>query len=80
MTKPKVQIVKKRFNRKGNLMVEEKYGKDASCDPCIQTSSRCREEKEASPQERLNSALSRIKHLPGSCTIPEWVQRWALGD
>ena len=61
-------------------MAEEKNEKDASCDTCIQTSSRNQEEKEAYPQERLRSRLSRIKHRPGSCTIPEWVQRWALGD
>jgi len=61
-------------------MAEEKNEKDASCDTCNQTSSRNQEEKEAYPQERLRSRLSRIKHRPGSCTIPEWVQRWALGD
>ena len=61
-------------------MAEEKNEKDASGDTCIQTSSHNQEEKEAYPLERLSSALSRIKHRPGSCTIPEWLQRWALGD
>jgi hypothetical protein len=61
-------------------MAEGKNEKDTSCDTCNQTSSRNQEEKEAYAQERLMSALSRIKHRLGSCTIPEWVQRWALGD
>jgi hypothetical protein len=61
-------------------VAEEKNEKDASCDTCNQTSSCNQEEKEACTQERLKSALSRIKYLPGSCTIPEWIQRWALGD
>ena len=61
-------------------MAEEKNEKDASSDTCIQTGSRNQEEKEAYPVEGLNFALFRVKHRPGSCTIPEWVQRWALGD
>jgi hypothetical protein len=28
----------------------------------------------------LKFRLSRLKHRPGRCTIPEWMERWALGD
>jgi hypothetical protein len=80
MTRSKFKSLKERSNRKKNLMAEEKNEKDSSCDTCSQTSSCNQEEKEAYPQERLKSALSRIKHRPGSCTIPDWIQRWALGD
>ena len=61
-------------------MAEETNEKDASCDICIQPGSRNQEEKEAYPVDGLNSALSRLKHPPGSCPIPEWMERWALGD
>ena len=61
-------------------MAEEKNEKDASCDTSNQTSSCNQKEKEAYSLERLESRLSRIKNRAGSCTIPEWVQRWALGD
>ena len=61
-------------------MAEEKNEKDASCDTCIQTSSHNQEEKEAYAQERLGPRLSLIKHRFGCRIIPEWIERWALGD
>ena len=60
-------------------MAEEKCEKDATCGTCNQSSSCSQQEKEAHTQERLKSKLSRIKDRLGSCTIPEWIQRWALG-
>jgi len=61
-------------------MAAKKNEKDASCDTCSQTSSRNQEEKEAYPQERLGSRPSLIKHRLGCRIIPEWIERWALGD
>jgi len=81
MAKPRVQIIKERFHRKKNLMAEEKNEKDASCDTCNQTGSCTQEKKEeAYFQERLKPTLLRLKHRPGYCAIPEWMERWALGD
>ena len=59
-------------------MAVGKDEKDASCDTSNRRNSCNQEEREA--QERLRSRPSRIKHQPKSCTIPEWIQRWALGD
>jgi len=61
-------------------MAEEKNEKDASCDTCNQTGSCTQEEREGYLQERLKSTLSRLKHRPGNYAIPEWMERWALGD
>jgi hypothetical protein len=61
-------------------MAEEKKEKDANCDTSNQTGSCTREEKEVFPQETLEPARNRLRHRPGRCTIPEWMERWALGD
>jgi len=61
-------------------MAEGKCEKDATCDTCNQSSPIAPEEKESQAQGNLNSRLSQIKHHPRSCTIPEWIQRWALGS
>jgi len=64
-----------------NLMAEEKNEKDATCENCNQTGSGNQEEKEeAYFQERLKPTLLRLNHRPGYCAIPEWMERWALGD
>jgi hypothetical protein len=80
MTKSKGQIVKRRCNRKKNLMAEEKNEKDASCDTCNQASSCTQEEKETQVQETQKSIFPHNKHRLGSRMIPEWMERWALGD
>ena len=61
-------------------MTEEKNGGNAGCDRSNRTSSCNPEEEETHSQERLMSASSRIKLQPKSCTVPEWIQRWALGE
>ena len=61
-------------------MAEEKCEKDATCATCNQSSSIVQQKKESQAQGSLNSRLSLIKHRLGSYTIPEWIQRWALGD
>jgi hypothetical protein len=66
------------FGEGGTLMAEEKKEKDASCDTCNQSNSCNPQEKHAHAQERLKSKLTHIKQ-PRNCTIPEWIQRWALG-
>jgi len=59
-------------------MAVEKDEKDVSCDTRNRRNSCNREKRET--QKRLRLRPSRIKHQPKSCTIPEWIQRWALGD
>ena len=61
-------------------MVEEKNEKDASCDTCNQTGSCNQEEKETDAQGTPGSKFPRNKHRLGSRLIPEWIERWALGD
>jgi hypothetical protein len=61
-------------------MAEEKNEKDAGGNTCNQAKSHNQEQKEACPQERMKSVRSRLDHRPGYCTIPEWMERWALGD
>jgi hypothetical protein len=61
-------------------MAKEKNEKGASCDTCNQGSSCNQEEKEAYGQESLKSVRFLPEHRPGYCTIPEWMERWALGD
>ena len=61
-------------------MAEEKNEKDAGCENCNQTSSGNQEENESHVEETLKSKLRHIKHRLGSCTIPEWMEHWALGD
>jgi len=60
-------------------VAKEKCEKDLTCETCDQTSSCSLQAKEVHAQERLESKLSHIEHWLGSCTIPEWIQRWALG-
>ena len=59
-------------------MLVGKDEKDANCDTNSRRNSCNQEEREA--QERLRSRPSRIEHQLKSCIIPEWIQRWALGD
>jgi len=61
-------------------MAKEKREKDATCDNCNQTSSGNQEENEIHVQETPKSKLPHIKHRLGSRIIPEWIERWALGD
>jgi hypothetical protein len=61
-------------------MSEEKNEKDATCDTCSQTSSSNHEEKETHFRETPKSKLPHIKYRLGSRIIPEWIERWALGD
>jgi hypothetical protein len=61
-------------------MAEEKKEKDEIYDTCNQTSSCDQEAKETYSQDELRSARSRLEHRPGYCTIPEWMERWALGE
>ena len=60
-------------------MAKEKCEKVAICGTCNQSGCCSQQEKEAHAEKRLGLELSHIKHRPGSCTIPEWIQRWALG-
>jgi hypothetical protein len=60
-------------------MAEEKE-KDITYDTCNQTGSCNQEAKETYSQEELKLARSRPDHRPGYCTIPGWMERWALGE
>jgi hypothetical protein len=61
-------------------MAEEENGKDASCDTRNQTGSCTQGKKEGYSHERLKPTLSHLRYRPGYCTIPEWMERWALGE
>ena len=50
------------------------------CDTCNQTSSCTQQEKETHVQETQKSKFPHNKHRLGSRMIPEWMERWALGD
>ena len=61
-------------------MAEEKNEKDASCDTYNQTGSCTQGGKETDAQETPKSEFPQNKHRLGSRMIPEWMERWALGD
>jgi hypothetical protein len=58
----------------------EKKEKDITYDTCNQTSSCTQGKKEGYPHERLKPTLFHLRYRPGHCTIPEWMERWALDD
>jgi hypothetical protein len=61
-------------------MAEEKNEKDTSCNTCNQTISCNHEEKGTHGQETPKSEFPHNKRRLGSLIIPEWMERWALGD
>jgi hypothetical protein len=61
-------------------MVEDKPGKDNTGDTCNESSPILQQEQEGQSHGSLYCRLSKIKHRSRSCTIPEWMQRWALGE
>ncbi len=53
----------------------EKDEKDTTHDTCNQTSS-CNQGEKKTPR----SEFPHDKHRLGSHMIPDWIERWALGD
>jgi hypothetical protein len=51
----------------------------ATCDTRRRSGSCRQAEEESHSEEELRAKLSRIGRQLGGCTIPEWLQRWALG-
>jgi hypothetical protein len=61
-------------------MAEEKNEKDASCDTRNQAGSCNQEEEETDVQGTPTSEFPYNKHRLSSRMVPEWIERWALGD
>jgi len=61
-------------------MAEEKNEKGASCNICNQTSSCNQEKKGTHGQETPKWDFPHNKRRLGSRIIPDWMERWALGD
>ena len=61
-------------------MAEEKNEKDEGCVTWNQTSSCTQQEKETHVQDTQKSKFPHNKHRLDSRMIPEWMERWALGD